>query len=234
MDIFSRSEPLFTKEGMEKLKNSHVAVFGLGGVGGNLALSLARSGVGKITLVDFDTVSESNINRQALAFLSTVGRKKTDVAEEMIKDINPDCKVIKKDVFFSEETENLFDFSEFDYVADAIDFVKSKIRLIEICKEKDVPIISSMGTGNKLCPERFMISDISKTSVCPLAKVMRTELKKRGISGVFVLWSDEEPIKTQSENKEEKPVISSNSFCPPTAGLLISSKIIKDVIKKEP
>ena len=234
---FSRTELILGKEALKVLAKSHVAVFGIGGVGGSLAIALARGGVGEITLIDGDAVSRSNINRQAFAFESTVGKKKVDVAKKILEDINPEIKTHPTDLYFSEKTETKIDFSTFDYVADAIDNVASKLRLIEICVEKNIPIISSMGTGNKIYPENFQISDIYKTSVCPLAKVIRKELRKRGIPSLKVLWSNEEPIipkESGEENAEEnKRIPGSVSFCPPTAGLLMAGEIIRDLISRK-
>ena len=234
-DQFSRTALVLGQQAVKKLKNSHVAVFGVGGVGGHLALSLARCGIGKITVVDNDEITLTNINRQAVAFHSTIGRKKVEVIKEMLEDINPEIKVTALDIYFNKETEAEIDFSEFDYAADAIDSVTSKIRLAEICAEKNIPLISSMGTGNKLNPEAFKISDISETSVCPLARVMRRELKKRGIEHLQVLWSDEPPV-TQKEISEEetakRQTPGSVSFCPSVAGLIISGKIVRDIAEK--
>lgn len=230
---FSRTEMLLGNA-VSSFKNRHVAVFGVGGVGGHLILSLVRCGIGKITVVDNDVVSITNINRQAVAFTSTIGQKKVDVIEKLAKDINPEIEIIKKDIFFSKETLGEFDFDSYDYVADAIDSVTSKLLLAQVCNEKNIPEISSMGTGNKTDPERFTISDISKTSVCPLAKVMRRELRKRGIKKLQVLWSDEEPIKPRpsEEVTGKRQTPGSIAFCPATAGLLISGKIIRDLAEK--
>ena len=234
-NIFSRSSLLLSEEGMNKLKNSHVAVFGIGGVGGHICEALTRCGVGEITIVDADTVSESNINRQIVALHSTVGKLKTEVFKERALDINPNIKVNDKAVFFEEKTLDLFDFSAFDYVADAIDTVTSKLLLAKICSEKNIPIISSMGTGNKLNPSLFEICDISKTSVCPLARVMRSELRKAGIKHLKVLYSKEEPIKVyESEARHSgRPSPGSVSFVPSVAGLMIAGEIIKDLCKEK-
>lgn len=233
-NIFSRSALLLSENGISKLKNSHVAVFGIGGVGGHICEALVRCGVGSLTIVDADTVSESNINRQIVALHSTIGKLKTDVFKERALDINPDVKIYEKSVFFEEKTLDLFDFSEFDYVADAIDTVTSKLLLAEICNEKNISIISSMGTGNKLNPSLFEICDISKTSVCPLARVMRTELRKREIKHLKVLYSKEEPIKvTDSEQRSSgRPSPGSVSFVPSVAGLMIAGEIIKDLLEE--
>jgi len=234
-NIFSRSSLLLSEEGMNKLKNSHVAVFGIGGVGGHICEALTRCGVGEITIVDADTVSESNINRQIVALHSTVGRLKTEVFKERALDINPNIKINDNAVFFEEKTLDLFDFSAFDYVADAIDTVTSKLLLTKICSEKNIPIISSMGTGNKLNPSLFEICDISKTSVCPLARVMRSELRKAGIKHLKVLYSKEEPIKVyESEARHSgRPSPGSVSFVPSVAGLMIAGEIIKDLCKEK-
>lgn len=225
MEIFSRTERLIGAEGIEKLKKARVAVFGIGGVGGYAVEALARSGVGTLDLIDNDVVSPSNINRQIIALHSTLGKLKTEVATARAKDINPEIKVHAHNVFFLPETADSFDFSHYDYVIDAIDTVSGKIALIERAKAANVPVISSMGTGNKLNPTAFMVADISKTSVCPLARVMRRELKKRGIEHVKVVYSTEEPHKTDGD------VPASISFVPPVAGLIMASEVIKDLIE---
>lgn len=222
--MFSRSIPLIKESGIAELKDSHVCVFGVGGVGGFVVEALARAGVGQITIVDFDTVNESNINRQIIALHSTVGMKKIDVLEKRIKDINPDCTVNKYDLFINNENINEFDFNSYSYVIDCVDNVTAKLAIITKAKESDIPVISSMGTGNKLDPKKFQITDISKTTVCPLAKVIRLELRKREIKGVKVLFSTEEPIKSPD-------FISSISFVPSSAGLLIAREVILDLIK---
>ena len=227
-----RTALIFGEEALDKLKNSHVAVFGIGGVGGYVAEALARSGVGTLTLVDNDTVSESNINRQIIALSSTVGKSKTSVMEERIKDINPDITVNVHNCFYLPGADCGFDFDEFDYIVDAIDTVTGKIGLVMEGKNRNIPVISSMGTGNKINPAMFMVSDIYKTKVCPLAKVMRSELKKRGVEKLKVVYSEEEPIKTGVvENGRNIP--GSNAFCPPVAGLIIASEVVKDIIKKD-
>ncbi len=225
-EFYQRTQALIGEESLEKIKKSHVAVFGVGGVGGFVVEALARAGVGKLTLVDNDTVKESNINRQIIALNSTVGLLKTEAFKARIKDINPDAIVETKEIFYLPETKDEIDFSAFDYVVDAIDTVSGKITIIERCKEQGVPVISSMGTGNKLDPTAFKIADISKTSVCPLARVMRYELKKRGITKVKVLYSTEEPVKRGDR------VPASISFVPSAAGLIIAGEVIKDIIKK--
>lgn len=224
MEIFSRTERLIGKAGLERLAKARVAVFGIGGVGGYVVEALARSGVGALDLIDNDTVSESNINRQIIALHSTIGKRKTEVAAARVRDINPAIEVRVHNVFFLPETAASFDFSLYDYVVDAIDTVSGKIALIEKAKEANVPVISSMGTGNKLNPTAFEVADISKTSVCPLARVMRRELKKRSIGNVKVVYSKEEP----KENSSSEPA--SIAFVPPVAGLIIAGEVIKDLI----
>lgn len=211
-------------ESVDKLKGSHVAVFGVGGVGGFCAEALCRAGVGKLTLIDADRVSVSNINRQIIATHSTVGKFKTEAMKERIADINPDCEVICISEFYSEESA--ISLESFDYVADCIDSVKSKLHLITEAKKYSVPIIASMGAGNKLDPTRFTVADISKTHTDPLAKVIRTELRKRGINHLKVVFSDEPPI---NPNGERTP--GSVSFVPSVVGLVIAGEIIKDIIK---
>ncbi len=237
MTEFSRSR-LVLGNSIEKLYGTHVAVFGIGGVGSYAVEALARTGVGKLSLIDADTVSISNINRQLVALHSTVGKLKTAVAKERIADINPKAQVIEYPIFFTAENAHKIDFSEFDYVVDAIDTVSSKILLAQLCAEKNIPIISSMGTGNKLDPTMFEICDISKTSVCPLARVMRRELKARGVRNLKVLYSKEEPITPQyDENSEEKgtgrrKAPGSVAFVPSCAGLIIAGEVIKDLCKE--
>ncbi len=229
-----RTALLFGDAAIEKLKNAHVAVFGIGGVGGYVAEALARSGVGKLTLVDNDFVSESNINRQIIALNSTVGKYKVDVMKERISDINPDAEVFCHKCFYLPDEDCGIDFSSFTYIVDAIDTVTGKIGLIMEGEKRNIPVISSMGTGNKTDPSAFMISDIYKTKVCPLAKVMRTELKKRGIKKLKVLYSEEIPMKVKIVSEGEKrSVPGSNAFCPPAAGLIIASEVVKDIIKKD-
>ena len=225
MEIFSRTESLIGKEALEKLKNSRVAVFGVGGVGSYVVEALARSGVGALDLIDNDSVSESNINRQIVALHSTLGKQKTAVAAARVKDINPAIKVREHNLFFLPETADSFDFSPYDYVVDAIDTVSGKLALIERAKAANVPVISSMGTGNKLDPTAFEVADISKTSVCPLARVMRRELKKRGIEKVKVVYSKEDPKETNGS------VPASIAFVPSVAGLIIAGEVVKDLIK---
>lgn len=232
-EYFSRTISLIGEDNFLRLNNSHVAVFGIGGVGGYVCEALIRSGVGKLTIVDNDTVSPSNINRQIIATADTIGRDKVDVAKERFLSINPDAQIITKKEFFMPDTSHKFDFCEFDYIVDAIDTVTGKIEIIVKAKENNVPVISSMGTGNKLDPTLFEIDDIYKTSVCPLAKVMRYELKKRNIDSLKVLYSKEKPIKS-SCNEESVPgrrhTPSSISFVPSVAGLIIAGEVIKDII----
>ena len=230
--IFSRTAILLGEEGIEKLKKARVAVFGVGGVGGYVVEALARSGVGALDLIDMDRVSESNINRQIIALHSTVGRLKTEVARERVKDINPDIEVRVYNVFYLPETASQFDFSKYDYVVDAIDTVSGKISLIERASASNVPVISSMGAGNKLDPTRFEVADISKTSVCPLARVMRRELKKRGIEHLKVVYSKEEPIPSPIIDEESgKNVPGSVAFVPSVVGLIIAGEVVKDLVK---
>jgi len=240
LNPFSRTELLIGKAGLEKLQKSRVAVFGLGGVGGYVVEALVRSGLGAIDIIDNDTVSITNLNRQIYALDCTIGKYKTDVAEERIKSINSNCKIKKYTTFFSPENSSIFDFSKYDYVVDAIDTVSGKIELVVKANESSVPIISSMGAGNKLHPEMFEIEDIYKTSVCPLAKVMRQELKKRRIKKLKVVYSKEPPIKPNEtdlktvleEEKTQKTFIpASCSFVPPTVGLIIAGEVIRDIIK---
>lgn len=229
---FSRTQLLIGEEGIKKLQQSHIALFGIGGVGGYVAEALVRSGIGAIDLVDNDDVCTSNLNRQIIATYSTIGMSKVDAAEKRLKDINPEVKIKKFKTFYTPETAHLFDFSEYDYVVDAIDTVVGKLSLIEESKKSGVPIISSMGAGNKLNPTAFEVADISKTSVCPLARVIRQELKKRKISKVKVVYSKEPPIKPLQSNEEsvKHQIPGSTAFVPPVVGLIIASEIVKDLI----
>ena len=228
--MFSRTQLLLGADALEKLKKSHVAVFGVGGVGGYAVEALARTGVGEITLIDNDKVSVSNLNRQIIALYSTVGQYKTQVAKNRLLDINPQIKVHTKELFVLPETVDEIDFSAFDCVVDAIDTVSGKLAIIQKAKSLTIPVISAMGAGNKLDPTAFTVTDISKTSGCPLARVMRKELKKRGIEGVKVVYSKEEP-KTlpASENTGEKTV-GSVAFVPSVAGLIVASETVKELI----
>ena len=228
-----RTAMLIGEVALEKLKSSRIAIFGLGGVGGHAAEALARVGVGKMDIFDSDTVSESNINRQIIATYETLGQYKTDAFEKRILSVNPDCEVVKHTAFVTRESADEIDFSRYDYVIDAIDTVSAKIAIAEKCAALGVPMISSMGTGNKLDASKFEITDVYKTSVCPLARVMRTELKKRGVKGLKVLYSKEEPIKTGiSDPESKKPIPASISFVPSVAGLLIAGEVVRDLIKK--
>ena len=229
---FERTALLLGKASVEKLAEKRVAVFGVGGVGGFVCEGLVRAGIGAIDIVDKDIVAISNINRQLIALHSTVGKNKVDVLEERLKDINKDLIIKKYKCFFLPETSDTFDFREYDYVVDAIDTVTGKIELILKANEAGVPIISAMGAGNKLDPTAFQVSDIYKTSVCPLARVMRRELKKRGVEKLKVVYSKEEPIKPQFEEGEEV-VLGSVSFVPPALGLIIAGEIVKDLIRVE-
>ena len=230
---FSRSAILLGEGGVEKLTLSRVAVFGIGGVGGYCAEALARAGVGAIDLIDNDRVTETNLNRQIIALKSTVGRYKTEVMKERIADINPLCKVECFNVFFSDTCGDMPDFSVYDYVVDAIDTVSGKIEIISRAKRAGTPVISCMGAGNKLDPTRFEVADIDKTSVCPLARVMRRELKQRHISGVKVIYSKEEPVParyvTDEDRGEKRTIAGSVSFVPSVAGLIAAGEVIKDL-----
>lgn len=228
-EIFERTELMFGSEAMNRLKNSRVAVFGIGGVGGYTAEAIARSGIGAIDLIDNDTVSESNINRQIIALHSTLGQYKADVMQLRIADINPECRVTVHKLFFMPDTAEQIDFSVYDYVVDAIDTVTGKIEIIMRSRAVNVPVISSMGAGNKLDPTKFEITDVYKTSVCPLARVMRRELKSRGIESLKVLYSTEQSFRPNNTGGG-KPVPASNSFVPSVAGLIIAGEVIKDLI----
>ncbi len=225
----SRTVGLIGKAAQEKLKNSTVAVFGLGGVGSYIVEALSRAGVGKLILVDGDAVTLSNMNRQLVADTDTVGMRKTDAAALRVKKIAPDCEVVTHDLFYLPETAEQIDFTGLSYVADAVDTVTAKIAIIERAKAAGVPVISSMGTGNKLHPERFEIADIEKTSVCPLARVMRRELKVRGIRGVKCVYSKEEP-RESGVTEEGRPVPASISFVPGAAGLILAGEILRDLM----
>ena len=229
---FSRTVSLIGEENFMKLQKARVAVFGIGGVGGFVVEALARGGIGTLDLIDRDTVSISNMNRQIIALTSTLGRYKAEIAAERAKEINPDIKVNVYNTFYTPETAVDFDFSKYDYIIDAVDTVTAKIELVMQAEKTHTPIISSMGTGNKLDPTRFEVSDIYKTSVCPLARVMRRELKKRGIKKLKTVYSKEEPLPvSQYDEITKKPVPASISFVPSSAGLIIASEVIKDIIK---
>ena len=239
---YLRTAMLFGEEAIVNLSNKRVAVFGIGGVGGHVVEVLARSGVGAIDLVDHDVVSVSNINRQLIATFDTVGKKKIEVMKERILSIQPECKVTTWDLFYLPESSDKLPFEQFDYIVDAIDTVTAKIDLVLKAQEYNVPIISSMGTGNKLDPTKLVVTDIHKTSVCPLAKVMRRELKKRDIKHLKVVYSTEEamtPLEFASENQIEiaeegtrRATPGSNAFVPATAGLLLGSEVVKDLISR--
>lgn len=232
-EILSREIRLLGEEAVEKLKKAHVAIFGIGGVGGYTVEALARSGIGTLSLFDHDTVSESNINRQIIALRSTVGRYKVDVMRERILDINPEITVNANKIFFLPENAQSVDMTKFDYVVDAIDTVTGKLSLICEAKAAGVPVISAMGAGNKMDATAFEVSDIYKTSVCPLAKVMRRELKARGITSCKVVYSKEEPIKPvgDADPITGKVAPGSNAFVPAACGLILAGEVIRDLIK---
>lgn len=228
---FSRTELLLGTEAMEKLARARVAVFGIGGVGGYVAEALARSGVGALVLTDSDRVCLSNLNRQIIATKSTVGEYKVDVMQKRIRDINPECQVEVHRCFYLPDNADEFDFSQYSYVVDAVDTVTAKIGLVMQAEEAGVPVISSMGAGNKLNPTEFEVADIYKTSVCPLAKVMRRELKKRGIKSLKVVYSKEEPMKVSAceEETAQRSIPGSVAFVPSVVGLIIASEVVKDL-----
>ena len=233
MSIFARSELLLGSDAMTSLKNAHVAVFGIGGVGGYVCEMLARSGVGKITLVDSDCVSETNRNRQIIALESTTGRPKVDVMKERISDINPSAEVVAINAFYTPGNADDYPLSEYDYVADCIDTMTSKIELILRSKAQNVKIISAMGAGNKLDPTGFEVSDIYKTSVCPLARTLRYELKRRGVKSLKVVYSKEEPKKPKGDVLNEnfgRHIPASVAFAPSAMVLVMASEIVKDLI----
>ena len=241
MNEFSRTELLIGQAALEKLQNSRVAIFGVGGVGGDVCEALVRSGVGHFDLIDNDTVSLTNINRQIIALHSTIGKLKVDVMKERMLDINPDVDVSVHPCFYLPETADQFDFSNYDYVVDAIDTVTGKIEIIVQADAHQVPVISSMGAGNKLNPAMMEVSDIYKTSVCPLARVMRRELKKRHIKHCKVVYSKEKAIQPSQaslekygadseENFTKKSIPGSTAFVPSVAGLILASEVIKDLI----
>lgn len=236
MKKFDRTKRLLGADAMDKLRDSHVAVFGIGGVGGHAVEALVRSGIGEITIVDSDEIAESNINRQLIATTKTVGRKKVDVMEERLLEINPEVRIHKHCCFFLPETKEAFDFQSYDYVIDAVDTVTAKLALVEACKEADVPIVSSMGAGNKLDATAFEVTDIHKTSVCPLAKVMRKELKARGIKKLKVVYSKEIPLEpipdetfVSDEVRSRRATPGSIAFVPSVAGLILAGEVIKDL-----
>lgn len=233
-DQFSRTRLLFGEENMERLKGARVAVFGVGGVGGYTVEALARSGVGNLDIIDNDTVALSNLNRQIIATRKTVGMYKVDVAKERILDINPDAVVNAYKTFYLPETKDQFDFKNYDYVVDAIDTVTGKIQLVMQANEAGTPIISSMGAGNKINPAMFEVADIYKTSVCPLAKVMRRELKNRGIKKLKVVYSKEQPLtpigEAEDNNTNRRAIPGSTAFVPSTVGLIIAGEVVKDIL----
>lgn len=217
---------------MQKLYSARVAVFGLGGVGGCVAEALARAGVGALDLIDADTVDVTNVNRQIIALHSTLGLEKTAAAAARIADINPKCKVKTHNIFYTEDCADALDFSVYDFVADAIDSVSGKIAVAEGAAAASVPVISCMGTGNKLDPTAFKVADIYSTAVCPLAKVMRRELKKRGVKSLLCVYSEEQPLKRVAECAGRRSAPASNSFVPPAAGFIMAGEIIKRLIAK--
>ena len=233
---FSRTRILLGEEAMEKLQKARVAVFGIGGVGGYTVEALARSGVGALDLIDSDTVSVSNINRQILATHSTVGMLKVDAARARVLDINPDCVIRIYPCFYLPDTADQFDFTRYDYIVDCIDTVTGKLQLVERAAAAGTPIICSMGTGNKLDPAAFQVADISKTSMCPLARIMRKELKKRGINHLKVVYSQEETLTPDVDPEElartgKRQIPGSVAFVPGAAGLILAGEVIKDLIR---
>ena len=239
MNPYSRTALLLGSDAMEKLKNAKVAVFGLGGVGGYVVEALARSGVGALELVDHDTISITNINRQILATHSTVGQSKAEAAKNRVLDIDPNIQVTVRECFFGPDTADSFDFSSYSYVVDAIDTVTGKLALVQAAKAAGVPILCSMGTGNKLDPTKFQIADITKTTVCPLARIMRKECAKRGIKHLKVLFSTEDPLSPDPElaSLEELPegrraLPGSVAFVPSVAGLIIAGEVIRDLTRR--
>ena len=236
IEQFSRSQILLGEEAMEKLYRARVAVFGIGGVGGYTVEALARCGVGQLDLIDSDTVSVSNINRQILATHSTVGMLKVDAAKKRVLDINPACVVRTYPCFYLPDTADRFDFTQYDYIVDAIDTVTGKLQLVERATAAGTPIICSMGTGNKLDPSAFRVEDISKTSMCPLARIMRKELKKRGINHLKVVYSQEEALTPAVDPEElehtgKRQIPGSVAFVPGAAGLILAGEVIRDLIR---
>lgn len=234
LNQFSRTELLFGKESMDKLKNTRIAVFGIGGVGSFTVEALARSGIGHFDLIDNDIISITNINRQIIATLTTVGKMKVDIMKQRILEINPEAVINVYKCFFLADNAKEFDFSKFDYIVDAVDTVSAKIELVLRANEFNIPIISCMGAGNKLDPTRFEVDDIYKTSICPLAKVMRKELRSRGIERLKVVYSKEPAIKpilsNENELTEKRQIPGSVSFVPSVAGLIIAGEVIKDLV----
>lgn len=250
MNQFSRTQLLYGEEAMKRFAAARVAVFGIGGVGGYVVEALARSGIGALDLIDDDKVCLTNINRQIIATRKTVGKYKVDMAKERVQEINPDCEVRTFKTFFLPQTQNLFDFHEYDYVVDAIDTVTGKLAIIEKAKDANVPVISSMGAGNKVNASLFEVADLYETSVCPLAKVMRRECKKRGIDSLKVVYSKEKPIKpledmsiscrqncicppgTVRKCTERRDIPGSTAFVPSVVGLIIAGEIINDLSQR--
>ena len=232
-DQWERTRIILGEDGLGRLKKARVAVFGIGGVGGFVCEALVRGGIGEFDLIDKDVVDLTNLNRQIIATHSTIGRYKCDVMKERMEDIHPDVVVHCHNTFFLPETADQFDWDSYDYVVDAVDTVTAKIELILRCKEHSVPVISSMGTGNKLHPELFQIADLYETDVCPLAKVMRRELKKRGVDSLKVVYSKEKPVTKRAESRDEeaRKVVGSISFSPSVAGLLLAGEVIRDLAK---
>ncbi len=242
-DKFIRTRWLLGEAAMQRLSKARVAVFGVGGVGGYVVEALARSGIGALDICDKDAVDVTNLNRQIIALQSTIGRPKVEVAAERIRDINPDCRVTVHQVFYLPETADQFDFSQYDYVVDAVDTVTAKLSLIQRAKDAGVPVISSMGAGNKLDPTAFRVADIYDTTVCPLAKVMRRECRKRGIKNLKVVYSTEEAMvpdygetatdqesgQEEAEGTRRKQSPGSAAFVPSVAGLIIAGEVIKDL-----
>lgn len=230
---YSRTEMLLGEEGVERLKKSRVAIFGVGGVGGYAAEAIARAGVGEIDLIDSDAVSVSNINRQIIATHDTVGKYKTEAMRDRILSINPEAKITCHNLFFDENTRDVFDFSSYDYVIDAIDSLSAKVELIATAHSASCPIISAMGAGNKLDPTMFRVSDISKTTVCPLARAVRIALRKRGINHLKVVYSTELPVvPPEISDGVKKRVPGSISFVPSVMGLILAGEVIKDISGK--
>jgi len=237
---FQREKLLIGDEGFNKLKNAKVIVFGVGGVGGYCVEALSRSGIGHIEIVDDDQVNESNINRQIIALHSTIGMDKVEVFKERILDINPDCNVVAHKCFYLPENADQFDLTKFDYVVDCIDTVSAKLHIIESCYKNGIPVISAMGAGNKLDPSKFVVTDIYKTEMDPLARVMRRELKKRGVKKLKVVYSTEKALKPleeanalDGENHAKRSTPGSISFVPPVCGLMIAGEVVNDILKKK-
>ena len=235
MDQFSRTRMLLGDEAMARLRAARVAVFGVGGVGGYVVEALTRSGVGALDLIDNDTVALTNLNRQIFATWDTIGRSKVEVAAQRIASIQPECEVKTYQTFYLPETEQEFNFTAYDYIVDAIDTVAAKISLVLKAQKAGTPIICALGTGNKLDPTRLKLGDIYETSVCPLARVMRRELRKRGVERLTVLWSEEEPIKPlpPEEETERRGLPGSSAFVPAAGGLIIAGRVVRDLIQKD-